>query len=189
MAMFFPALVVKLLIFLSTLWYLANCIRSCAEGEIDPPSLLGDGQGDSPGDWIRQFFLIGVTFSVCIYPVFAIRNFIEIPDAVFCGILAIGIFLLPMCLLSVVMFDSLEALNPILIMASIFSTFFHYLLVALLFFVPILLFIWSAVIKSGTINLFLLLLLRIVGCYLLMMDAYILGWFFHKYEEKLRWDV
>jgi hypothetical protein len=189
MAMFFPALLIKLTIFLSTLWYLTNCIRSCAGGEIHPPSLFEFSQDDSLGGWFRQFFLIGATSSVCIFPVFVIRYFIKIPNEIFWGVLATGIFLLPMCLLSIVMFDSLGALNPILIIASVFSTFFYYLPVALLFFVPILLFIWSAAMKNGSMNLFLLLLLRVVGCYLLMMDTYVLGWFFHKNEERLRWDV
>jgi hypothetical protein len=29
----------------------------------------------------------------------------------------------------------------------------------------------------------------LVGVYLLMVVAHVLGWFYHRYEEKLNWDV
>ena len=29
----------------------------------------------------------------------------------------------------------------------------------------------------------------LVGVYLLMVVAHLLGWFYHRYEEKLNWDV
>ncbi|MHC4928037.1 MAG: hypothetical protein ACYTER_12105, partial [Planctomycetota bacterium] len=86
-------------------------------------------------------------------------------------------------------FDNLGALNPMVIIGSIFSTFFPYLLVVVLFFIPVVLMFVVSVIKATTINLLLLLLLRVLSGYLLMMDAYILGWFFNKNEAKLRWDV
>lgn len=54
-------------------------------------------------------------------------------DAAFCIILPIGIYFHPMGLMAVIMFDSLWALNPILIIGSILSTSFHYTRLVLLF--------------------------------------------------------
>jgi len=204
MGLFFPALLIKIMVVLSTLWYLSFCVRAVAEGQVHPPNLFEFGSDDSLGSWFRQFLLLAAAFIACIFPAFififsvgtSAWTQVTLPVTVmahagliFWLLLSTGIFLLPMCILSIVMFDSLEALNPPLIISSVFSTFFSYLLVPVLFFVPIVLFIITAMMKDGAMNLVLLLLLRVIGCYLLVMDAYVLGWFFYKNEEKLRWDV
>ena len=127
-----------------------------------------------------------VTVAFCIGPAFVIRHFLEINAPTFGSILGVGIFFLPMSLLAMVIFDTVNALNPILIIASIFSTFFSYIGVVLLFCVPLLL---IGGILSFSWNPWLSVPIRAMGLYLLMMDAYLLGRFFYYDEEKLRWDV
>lgn len=188
-AAFLAGLLVKGAVALSSFWYLTVCIRASAEGQIKAPNVFEYSQDDSLFDWLRQFFLIAVTVSLCIAPAFVVRHYLQINDAVFWTILGTGLFLLPMSLLAMVIFDTIRALNPILIIASIFSTFFSYAVVVLLFFVPVMLFFGLSMLKDGSVNLILLLLMRAVGLYLLMMDTYLLGRFFYYNEEKLRWDV
>ncbi len=188
-AMFLTGLLVKGTVSLSTFWYLAVCIRASAEGQIKAPNVFEFSQDDSFWDWLRQFFLMAMTICICIAPAFILRHYTETGDGIFWVILGVGIFFLPMFLLAVVIFDTINALNPILIVASIFSTFFSYLLVVLLFCVPVLLFLGLSAVKSGSMNLLILLVIRASGLYLLMMDTYFLGRFFYHNEEKLRWDV
>ena len=188
-AAFLAGLLVKGAVVLSSFWYLTVCIRASAEGQCRAPNVFEYSQDDSFFDWLRQFFLIALTVFLCVGPAFILKRFVEINAATFWGILGVGIFLLPMSLLTMVIFDTINALNPILVIGSIFSTFFSYLVVVLLFFVPVMLFFGVAMLKSISGNLVLLLLLRAVGVYLLMMDAYLLGRFFYHNEEKLRWDV
>ena len=204
MGAFMFGLVVKSIVALSLLLYLTNCIRAVADGQLHPPSLFECSEDEDFWGLLRQSLLIASAFIICfgpaviffLYTLFSVWNLAPISETlmtnsglILLGLLAAGTFFLPMCLLSIVMFDNLGALNPIVIVGSIFSTFFHYLLVAVLFFVPIVLMFIVAFIKSTTINLLLLLALRVLSGYLLMMDAYILGWFFYKNEDKLRWEV
>lgn len=188
-AAFLAGLMIKGAVVLSSFWYLTVCIRASAEGQCRAPNVFEYSQDDSFFDWFRQYFLIAATVGLCIGPAFILRYFVEINAVTFWSILSVGIFLLPMSLLAMVIFDTVNALNPILIIASIFSTFFSYLVVVLLFFVPVVLFFGVAALKTISDNLLLLLLLRAVGLYLLMMDCYLLGRFFYYNEEKLRWDV
>ena len=175
-AMGFVAGLVNALISLSTFWYLTVCIRASAEGQSKAPDVFEFSQDDSFWGWLRQFFLIIVTVSLCIAPAFILRHFVEISEMIFWSILSVGIFLLPMCLLAMVIFDTINALNPVLIIASIFSTFFSYIGVVLLFCVPLLL---IGGILSFSWNPWLSVPIRAMGLYLLMMDAYLLGWFFY----------
>ncbi|MBL7215437.1 MAG: hypothetical protein ISS71_07140 [Phycisphaerae bacterium] len=188
-AAFFAGLLVKGAVALSSFWYLTVCIRASAEGQCRAPNVFEYSQDDSFFAWLRQFFLIVISVSLCVAPAFILRRFVEINAVIFWSMLGVGIFLLPMCLLAMVIFDTVNALNPVLIIASIFSTFFSYLVVVLSFFVPVLLFFGLLMLKGSSVNLLLLLLIRVAGLYLLMMDAYLLGRFFYNNEEKLRWDV
>lgn len=182
----FVVLVVHILITLSTFWYLTVCIRASAEGQTKAPDLFEFSQDDSFWDWLREFFLVLITVCLCLGPAFALKRFADVSDIVFWSILGVGVFFLPMCLLAIVMFDTINALNPLLIIASVFSTFFSYVLIVVLFFVPLAL-------VAGLLFFSLIPLLSVpikaIGLYLLMMDACLLGRFFYRNEEKLRWDV
>ena len=71
----FVLMIVNILVTLSTLWYLTVCINASAEGRIKAPDVFEYSQDDSFWDWLRTFFLIAVTVSICIAPAFFITYF------------------------------------------------------------------------------------------------------------------
>lgn len=187
---YFLVLVAGFLVLLSTLWYLTVCIRSGAEGQRRAPALFEETEDDTLGGWIREILLVLTTIIFCVGPAFIVRFPLGVDStAIFWAVFGAGLFLLPMCLLSMVMFDHLGALNPLLIIPSIFSTFFSYCLVVILYSIPIVMFVGIWIVGAKTPILPVVMLVRAVGCYLLMVASGLLGWFFYKNEEKLRWDV
>ena len=200
-------LVFQMIVVLSLLLYLTNCVRSVADGEFDPPSLFEVSEDEDFWGLLRQCRLIVSAGAMCFLPsfvaMFTVDSYTPSHDGVpflfwnlsyeavwtFFGVFALGVFFYPMCLLSVVMVDSLGGLNPVFIIGSVFSTFGSYLLVALLFLVPMVLVMATSLFKFILPHPLILFVLRLIAGYLLMMDAYILGWFFYKNEDKLRWDV
>ena len=92
-----------------------------------------------------------------------------------------------MGLLAVIMFDSFAGLNPLLLIGSIFSTFFQYCGLVLLFCI----FgyssakIFLAFRESG----FLIYVSVALIIYLAMVAAHLLGRFYWRYNEKLYWEV
>ena len=95
-----------------------------------------------------------------------------------------------MVLLAVVLFDSYNALNPILIIGSIFRTFFPYCGVVLLFYGGAFLFMK---IDSRLYSFRLLpavpFISKALQLYLMFVALGLLGRFYRKYREKLNWEV
>ena len=185
----FLLLLINILITLSTIWYLTVCIRASAEGQIRAPDVFEYAQDDSPWEWLREFFFILMTVLMCIGPAFALRWFLDIRPVPFFAVLAAGAFFLPMMLLAVVLFDTIGALNPVLIIGSVFSTFLPYCGIVLLFMIPLALVVGINIVGLLSPDPLLELLVKAVGLYLFMLDACLLGRFFYNNEEKLRWDV
>jgi len=102
-------------------------------------------------------------------------------------LLAYGVFFFPMGLLAVVIFDSVAGLNPILIIGSIFSTFFQYCGLILLFFAIGALFIISMTIlpQFWLLGFFS----NVTLLYMAMVYAHLLGRFAWHYKEKLNWEA
>jgi hypothetical protein len=182
-------IITRSLVGLSTLWYLTVCIRASGEGQIKAPNVFEFSQDDSFSDWFWQFVRIAVTVSLCLAPAFLLRGFAGVEPAVFWTLLAAGTLMLPMALLAVVMFDGIRALNPVLLVSSMISTFIPYLAVVFAFCVPLALLVGLHIATAKTPDPLLTLLVRAVGVYLLMLAACLLGRFFYTNEEKLRWDV
>lgn len=184
------ALLASLLVLLSLIWYMTVCIRAGAGGQRRAPGLFESSEDDTPLGWLRELFFILAMIVFCIGPAFVVRYMCHVESMlVFWAILGIGLFMLPMSLLSMVMFDCLGALNPLLIIPSIFSTFFQYCLVVVLFSVPIVLIVGTLIVGAMAPILPVLIVIQAMASYLLIVAAGTLGWFFHKNEEKLRWDV
>jgi hypothetical protein len=96
-------------------------------------------------------------------------------------------FLLPMSLLAIVMFDSLQGLNPIILIGSIISTFLPYCVLVAVFLSAGILVVRNMPDTYGSY-----ILIFIVSCirlYIIMVGAHLLGWFYHRYEQELNWDV
>jgi len=92
-----------------------------------------------------------------------------------------------MGLLAVLMFGSFTGLNPLLLIPSIFSTFFQYL--ALIGFLGVLIAAFVAVAQVVKGKIVLEFIAAAGFMYLLMIIAHLLGRFFWKYQVKLNWEV
>jgi hypothetical protein len=108
-------------------------------------------------------------------------------DIVFWFLFGYAVFLLPMALLALIMFDSFDGLNPLLLVGSVFSTFLQYCGLVLLFcFLGYMLAIFTSGLPwSGFLNY----VPFAVIVYMLMVAAHLLGRFYWRYQEKLYWDV
>ena len=128
-----------------------------------------------------------VCVAVCIGPLLAYLIITKQTDIIFWLLVTYGVFFLPMVLLALVLFDSLRALNPILIIASMFNVFLPYCGLALLFFVVFgLIAIIIVIMPQSWIISYLL---SAVCIYLTIVMAHLLGRFCYKYSEKLNWEV
>ena len=199
--LFFPALqivglIIALLFAMYLYWYLCQCIRDSALGGIRAPETIGE----TPGLWelITQWLKTIGCLACCALPAMAYFIFTRRSDAVFWVLLVIGMFLFPMSLLAVVMFDSFVGLNPVLVIGSVASTFLPYigllLLVAVVFVsIRFVLPMLSVITARG--NPFQIMAVMIVygtgiaDFYLMMVIAHLLGRFYWKYQDKLNWEV
>ena len=170
-------------------WYFGVCIRNSAKGLVRTPSVLVMSGDSDLSDMITEMLQMLCSIAICLGPAFAYWGLTERVDFIFWSALSLGIFFLPMALLGVVMFDSLGGLNPVLIIVSIFSSFYEYLGVVAAFYVPVglitITFVFGAY-RGGVVGE---LLLQFVTVYLLLVAAHILGRFFWRNEEKLYWEV
>ena len=85
------------------------------------------------------------------------------------------------------MFDSIAGLNPRLIYKSISNTFWQYFGLVLLFIAAILVIVVLGQKVKGSVHL--VILARCAAFYLLFVGAHLLGRFYWKYQEKLKWEV
>jgi DNA-directed RNA polymerase subunit RPC12/RpoP len=179
------AMVVRIVLYMYLCWYLCECVRGSAAGGVRAVETKGytPGLGETLGQTIKA---AGCLLLYLGPPVF---YFMETKEAnwIFWCLTVYGMFFFPMSFLAVVMFESWQGLNPILLISSVFTTFLPY-------FAMILTFIAASVaimdkapnpLKSP-LTFFITWL---VGVYLAMIVAHVLGSFYHRYKEKLNWDV
>jgi DNA-directed RNA polymerase subunit RPC12/RpoP len=177
--------VIKVLIVLFMYWYFAECVRDSAEGGLRAPKVIGD----TPPlrDMFRQMVDIIVSLVIFFGPFFLYVFIARRAGIIFWLLLIYGIFCFPMALLSFVVFDSVAGLNPRLIYKSISNTFWQYCGLVLLFIAAGLLIgvLGQKASESG----YLVILVRCAGIYLIFVAAHLLGRFYWKYQEKLKWEV
>ncbi|HUW19045.1 MAG TPA: hypothetical protein VMW16_07070 [Sedimentisphaerales bacterium] len=180
-----PGLVIKIVIFLYMYWYFSECIRDSADGGIRAPDVLVNAP--SIGDMLSQTLTIGGTLAFFVAPMAVYHLYAKTTDTAFWLLLAYAVLFFPMGLLAVIMFDSLSGLNPLLLVGSMFSTFFPYCAMVLVFFLA------GLLLKECTPDtrqsLPLTFLFTCAYIYLAMVAAHILGRFYHRYQEKLNWEV
>jgi len=116
------------------LYYFTECIRDSAIGRCRAPDFWMHPADSDKWDCISQLFLVLGCIAVCFWPVSVYYIVTERTDLTYWLLLAFGGFFFPMVLLAVVLFDSFNALNPILIIGSIFRTFLPYCGMVLLFY-------------------------------------------------------
>ena len=107
------------------LYYLAYCIFDSSKGGWRAPDISLQPIPDK-GDLVSQLLRVCGCFAVCFWPLAVYYILTERADLVFWLLFVLGSFFLPMALLAGVLFDSFDALNPILIIRSIYKTFLPY---------------------------------------------------------------
>lgn len=114
-------------------------------------------------------------------------------EPVFSLLTMLSMFFFPIALLSVIMFDSLRGLNPILLIRAILKTFLPYCGLAILFAVFGILAVgaikslkfWNVVLFSTV----LYTVFKLCAIYLFFIIAHIQGRFYWRYQKKLNWEV
>ena len=212
-------LIINITISLYRYWYLSECIRSSADGQIRAAETIATtpGLGELLWQWTKIVGCFVIVFGPVIYYVlrpilpylpallgapymwpavlFTLPNPEELirNEAVFYSLFGVSAFFFPMCLLAVCLFDSFRGLNPIRVIRSILSTLIPYcglILLLCVLLVPIVSMRKFVIIRIFSTRPGLSLYLpRAVINYLMLVGAHLLGRFAWKYKEKLNWEV
>jgi hypothetical protein len=178
-------IVINIVIFFYVYWYFAECVRDSADGGVRAP----EGLGSTPGFMGMFWQAVNVIGCLAIFftPFVLYMLFAKRADIIFWLLLIFAVFLFPMGLLAVIMFDSAIGLNPRLLVRSISSTFVPYCGLVLLFVTPVVLIgvLYTEVQESKT----WIFIIRSVVTYLALVGAHILGRFYWRYQEKFNWDL
>lgn len=199
-------------------WYFGMCIRESTAGKVRAPETLDKMIADSTLDMIFDLLHIVLSVFICVGPGFTYFTITHRLDWILWLLLGSGIFFMPMALVATVMFGSFRGMNPLIIIPSIFSTFWRYCPVILAFCVPVALAIGVLVcLPEHTVGVFgyilrgvsailtfatglplslpkhnidiISFLLRGIYAYLALVAAHILGRFYYRNAERLCWEV
>jgi hypothetical protein len=183
-----PSLAIIVILVGYLIYCLSDYIRDSADGNRRAPdielslSILMNA-------WELVWLILNtfICVAVCVGPLVAYLIITKQTDIIFWLLVTYGILYLPMVLLGLVLFDSLRALNPILIIASIFNVFLPYCGLVLLFFAVCGLIAMILVIMPQ--SFIISYILSAVCIYLTMIMAHLLGRFCYQYRERLNWEV
>ena len=168
-------------------YYLAECLRDSALGGLRAPSPI---ERSSDLDWQELIWHVAVILGclvLCAGPAIGYRIITERTDLIFYLLVAVGVIGFPMMFLAVVMFDSFAALNPLLILGSIFSTFFPYCGVVIFFAGILSLGFWIVLVLPDVAILHVFV--ELVFLYSLVDMVHLLGRFYYRYADRLNWEV
>jgi hypothetical protein len=177
---------IRVILWLYFYWYFCECIGESAAGQLRAPETIGGTPG--LGEMLSRLLRILVCLLVFFGPVLIRFQYNRATDIVFWILLGYALFLFPVALLAVVMFDSLRGLHPFLLLGSIFSTFFQYCGLILLFVFGVGVLILGAAprTRGAPVRAFIL---HCVCIYLALVAAHVLGRFYWRYQQKLNWEV
>lgn len=171
------------------IWYFGVCIHGSAAGQTRAPETLTLGGGTDVVEMFFQSIRFLCCIAICFGPALAYYLVYGQSDKYFWLIVIGGIFFFPMALLSTVMFDSIIGLNPFLIITSIFSTFFQYCCVVVMFCIPFGIIAAMLIYLPKDMGILVQIILRAVYAYQLLIAGHLLGDFFSRNEKKLYWEV
>ena len=200
---------------LFTYWYCCQCVHTSAEGGLRAPAPLDIKGGFDI--WAEFWSYVKVMFSCLSFagPLIAYFGYSlyagTAPNPiVLLALAAYAVFFFPMGLLAMILFDSLAALNPWLLVRSIISTFPQYICLVVAFYglgATYYYLVLKAMFNiipgteeavAGTMNnaagvMHEMLIIKIVSeigfMWLLFVLCHLLGRFFYKNEQKLYWEV
>lgn len=171
--------------------YFVECIRDSAAGGRRAPETMT--MMVNAGDLFWEFLKLVACCAVFLAPVFVYNGYMiymetEPNSIVFWSLWAYAIFFFPIGILAVTMFGSVNALNPILLICSIISTFVQYC-VLLVFFAAIGLLavlMFSLIPRWGVLAV---MISSALAYWLLFTAGHLLGRFYWRYQGKLNWEV
>ena len=178
----YPGIFIKIVIALYAFWYFIECIRDSAEGGIRAPETIATtpALGEMFLAWLKIIAVLGFFAA----PAVVYYNMTEQHNMLILYSLVIyGIIFTPLALLAVIMFDTFSALNPILLIGSMLSTVFQY--GALILLLTAIVYLNYAIMQYIQAPFFL----NLIRFYLSMVTAHLIGRFFWRYQDKLRWEV
>lgn len=108
-------------------------------------------------------------------------------DGLYWLCLAWGLMYLPMGLIAVALFDSLTALNPLLVIGGILKTLPAYLFAAALFFLCYFVSGWLQELISAVVPVLGSLIAGAVALYFLMVEMHVLGLIYNTHAKRLGW--
>ena len=184
-----PLLLAIIVLLVGYLIYcLSDCIRHSVGGNRRAPDIeLSLSILTNAWELVWLILNTFICVAVCIGPLAAYLIITKQTDIIFWLLVTYGILYLPMVLLGLVLFDSLRALNPILIIASILKVFLPYCGLVLLFFAVCGLIAIILVIMPQ--SFIISYILSAVCIYLTMIMTHVLGLFCYQYRERLNWEV
>lgn len=185
-------------------FYLGYCIFHSAKGGWRAPDISFVHTPDK-ADVATQLFLVFGCLAVCFWPCAVYYSFTERADLIFWLLFVFGNLFFPMALLAGVLFDSFDALNPVLIALSIYRTLLPYIWLVPLFCLLNVLVLWllsklplpggpNQMLNYGFIIVDYLchrsFVYKTAGpIYLATVAAHFLGRFYWRHKDKLNWGL
>ena len=171
-------------------WFVTECVRDSAKGGTRVPEAFATA--DLGEMWSQTQHIIGC-YLIFAGPVGFYYMFTDRTDIVFWLLLGYGVLFLPMGLLACIIFDSISGLNPVLLIGSIFSTFFQYCALVFLIGGVVLIFGAMTIMETDQAQsasfpaLILGAVLNSLLLYAVFIVAHLLGRFYWRHQEKLNW--
>jgi DNA-directed RNA polymerase subunit RPC12/RpoP len=170
-----------ILIHLYAAWYFTECVYDSGMGGTRAPQALDVSDMGEMLSRVVYVLLVGVPF---LLPVIVYFLIVRRADAIFWALLAWAVVFFPMGLLAMIIHDSISALNPLLLLGSIFRVFLPHVGFVLLL----------GVLVVGWVCLRLLLPVPAIvgfaaGKYVMLVLAHLLGRFYWRYHDRLDWGI
>jgi hypothetical protein len=180
------AIIVQAIVVGYIVYYIGYCIYDSAQGGQHAPTVSPAHLVDL-GELISQMVLQAAALAVCFWPAALYRGVAGRADGWFWALGAAGVFFLPMTLLTAVLFDGIDALNPLLILRSILVTLPAYLVLLVKLGVPggllAAVYLLVALVPAARVPALALCL------YLLLVGAHLLGQFYRRHKDRLGWGL
>jgi hypothetical protein len=164
--------------------YVIRIIAETAIGREQPPEW--PGADDLWESFVKPFLLVNLAGVLCAGPGLAFLFHAGVEAPVGWALLLAGGFCFPMALTAVAMFQTVSALNPMLVMRSIARIPFGYAVAACLFFA-------ASLLKAAgdSVSEMIPYVGALIGCvaslYFLMVEARILGLLYRIHQTRLGW--
>jgi hypothetical protein len=180
--------VIRAVVGLYSIWYMAECVYDSAKGSTRAPMALDTT--DLGVMWSRVLYLMAV-YALFVCPAVVYWTWTRRADPIFWGLAAWAVLLFPMGLLAMVIHDSTSALNPFFLLGAIFRTFLPYLgLIVLMGVFTALGWAVGRLLPNASSWRWLLRApVSFATTYLAFVTAHVLGRFYWRYRDRLDWGI